>query len=200
MQACKLPRHSLGGLVTALLLITFANSAAAKFFQWTDEANLSHFSEFPPPASCQSTSCINIRASLDKDIGRLREEQGTLAKQREIQKRKDLVDQRRAEQDLAHQSSYLAQNTLVCATNESAERFAISGGTGGYATALLDSQKCLYLPRELTYTVIGRDLGDHTPVAIYVGDTVLNVWVTSGYVPHPLRDKWQRSVATATAN
>lgn len=187
--------------MATVFLVLFATSATAgQLYQWRDEAGQSHFSEFPPPASCRSTSCAKIRQSLDQDIGRLREEQGTLAKQREAQKRRDLVQRRRDEQDLAHKSEYLAESTLVCASNESAERFAVSGGTGGYATALLDTQKCLYLPRELTYTVIGRDLGDHTPVAIYVGDTVLNVWVSSNYVPTPLRDKWLRSVATAAAN
>ena len=45
----------------ALLTLLVSATAGAQTFRWEDESGLVHFTQVPPPASCQTESCAKAR-------------------------------------------------------------------------------------------------------------------------------------------
>lgn len=176
-------------------------SPKKKPYRWKDEAGNAHFSENPPPISCQSDDCLALRVSetyeptqeakekLDSLEEQIREYYQSLEAQLEAEERKRIEKKREMEVLRKKRETHLPANEAFCFRLSDMENYLNSGHQ--YRDFLIENERCFRVYVELKYVIRGEKIGNLAPILVSVGDLKAEVWTHYNWIPYFNKDRYR---------
>jgi hypothetical protein len=174
-------------IITFFLFCLGLNTVQAKeIYKWLDIEGIKQFSNKPPPASCQTSSCIKLNKQISKKLQRKKEaELGRLEAER-IQQQESLQKRKQHRETIKltpatdlSQKTFLPLATVLCVSHNNIKEFKQVRQARKY---LERDQVCTKTNEETEYTIIERQ-DDFSNIRIYLADgSSQKKWVESRYL------------------
>ncbi|MCS6153660.1 DUF4124 domain-containing protein [Shewanella baltica] len=190
-------------LTTGFFLSLIHEVSAGDIFHWVDDKGVKHFTETPPPDSCKTTSCIEIRQLyfnenqivIDEHNDRLRkekEEKEKVKTEREKQKKIDEENEAKynSPENVARRElewTHLLEGTYACFRLQDRETLGpnmlFGLGFDVFQQNLMLTGKCVKLGHNIRYKVLDL-INIYVKVQVVEKGEIIELWVTTSDVPH----------------
>ena len=189
-------------LTTVFLMSYFHDVFAGDIFHWVDEKGAKHFTETPPPDSCMTKSCVEIRQFyfnqnqivIDQHNERLKKdkeekEREKIEREKQKQIHDEMMEKYNSPENVAKNNlnwTHLLTGTYACFRLQDRETLGpnmlLGLGLDEFQQNLMLTGKCVKLGHNIKYRVLDQ-IEIFVKVLVVENGQLIEMWVTTLDVP-----------------